>query len=67
MRFILYNIKKWLISWFCDIRIYKGGFILFGGSYYKINGKNQREIINIIEPGDVLLRRFNHYIGKAVF
>jgi uncharacterized protein YycO len=61
-----YDIKSKLLSFFSDIRIYPGGFILFGSSSYHINGKNMRSILNVIKPGDVLLRRYSHYLGSVL-
>lgn len=62
----LYNIKAAIISWFADIRIYKGGFILFGESSYQLKGDAIREILNLIQPGDILLRRYSHYVGSLM-
>jgi hypothetical protein len=62
----LYNIKAAVISWFSDIRIYKGGFVLFGESSYQIKGNEMREILDLIQPGDILLRRYSHYIGSLL-
>ena len=38
-------------------------FVLFGHVAYKIKGTDQREIIDSIQPGDILLRRYDHYIS----
>jgi len=64
MKKLFYKIKGSVLSWFSDIRIYKGGFILWGPSSYKIKGHHMRNILNLIRPGDVLLRRYDHYIGS---
>jgi len=59
-----YKIKAAVIGWFGDIKIYKYPFfILMCHTAYKINGKDQREVINIIKPGDVVLRRYDHYLS----
>jgi hypothetical protein len=63
---VLYKIKSVIISWFADIRIYIGGFILFGSSAYEIKGDHMREILDTLEPGDILLRRYSHYIGSRL-
>lgn len=65
---LLYKIKIRLIDFFADIRLYKQPFfcILFGESYYQIKGNHQREIINTLKPGDVLLKRYDHYLGSLV-
>ncbi len=61
-----YSVKSKLLSFFSDIRIYPGGFILFGKSSYKINGTDMRSILNVLQPGDVLLRRYSHYLGSIL-
>jgi uncharacterized protein YycO len=58
-----YEMKSKIVSFFADIRIYWFGFILFGDSHYKIKGPHMREILEALEPGDVLLRRYDNYLG----
>lgn len=60
------EIKSKIISFFADIRLYIGGFILFGDSSYKIKGPQMREILDILKPGDILLRRYSHYLGSLI-
>jgi hypothetical protein len=61
-----YNIKRALVSWGADIRFYKGGIILFGSSYYKLKGYHIRSILTLVEPGDILLRKYDHYLGSRL-
>jgi len=59
-----YDLKSGFIGWFGNIKLYKYPmFIVFGHTAYKINGNDQREILNTLQPGDVLLRRYDHYIS----
>lgn len=61
---MFYEIKAKLIGWFGDIQIFKYPFfIIIGHTAYKIKGQHQRDIINILKPGDVLLRRYDSYIS----
>jgi len=61
---MFYEIKSKVIAWFGDIQVFKYPFfILLGHNAYKIKGTDQREIIDVIKPGDVLLRRYDHYIS----
>lgn len=60
------QLKDKLIAWAADIRIYIGGLILFGDSHYQVKGHHMRDILNVLEPGDVLLRRYSHYIGSLL-
>lgn len=60
-----YDIKAKTLSFFSDIRIYPGGIIFAGDSHYKLKGPQMREVLNLIEPGDVMLRRYSHYLGSV--
>ena len=60
----LYNAKAKILSFFADIRIYPGGIILFGDSHYHLKGDDIRGILNVLQPGDLLLRRYAHYLGS---
>jgi hypothetical protein len=62
----IYNTKKAVLSWFSDIRIYRGGIILFGDSHYDIKGKHTREVIDAVKAGDILVRRYDHYLGSIL-
>jgi len=61
-----YTAKSLFLSWFSDIRFYSGGFVLWGDSSYKIKGPHMRSILNVMVPGDVLLRRYNNYLGSVL-
>ncbi len=63
---ILYKLKSKVVSWFADIRFYKGGLILFGDSHYRVKGDDIRNILNNLQPGDVLLRKYDHYLGSRL-
>ena len=59
-----YKFKSAFTSWFGNVKVYKYPFfILTGHTAYKIKGEHQREILNTIEPGDVFLRRYDHYLS----
>jgi len=60
-----YNISKFIISsWVGDIQVFKiPPFIFFGASSYKLKGHMQREIIDLMQPGDVFMRRYDSYIA----
>lgn len=62
----LYAVKSALVSFVADIRLYKGGIILFGDSHYGIKGPQTRNILDVIEPGDVVLRTYNNYLGSIL-
>jgi hypothetical protein len=62
----LKKIRNFLVSWFADIRFYNFGLILWGVSSYKIKGPQMRQILDCIQPGDVLLRKYDHYLGSVL-
>lgn len=60
------KLKKKVIDFFADIRIYWFGFVLFGNSSYHVKGDDMRKCIDKIKKGDVLLRRYSHYLGSVL-
>lgn len=62
----LYNIKASVVSFIADIRLYKGGIILYGDSHYDVKGPHVRNIVDALEPGDILLRTYKHYLGSKL-
>jgi len=58
-----YKIKSKVLKFVSDIRLYPLGIVLYGQTGYKIKGDDTRKILNIIQPGDVLLTRYDHYLG----
>jgi hypothetical protein len=63
---ILKKIKNATISWFSDIRFYNLGLIIWGDSTYKIKGVQMRKILDLLQPGDILLRKYDHYLGSVL-
>ena len=64
----LYKIKKKFFSWAANIQIFKYPMfcILFGDNHYKIKGTHMRKILNTLKPGDILLRKYDHYLGSRI-
>lgn len=61
-----YKIKSKIMNFFGDIRIYPGGIIIAGDSHYDFKGPHMRAVLNNIQRGDVLLRRYSHYLGSVL-
>ena len=61
-----YTIKAKILSFFSDIRLYWCGVILFGDSHYKIKGPQMRKVLDLVKPGDVFLRKYDHYLGSVL-
>ncbi len=63
----LYRLRSKITGWFGDIKVYKYPFFIIAGPVsYKIKGEHQRAILNCIQPGDILLRRYDHYISGLI-
>ena len=53
-----YKVKKLILQ------IFKNPFfVVWGPTSYKLKGEDVRKIIDIIQPGDILLRRYDSYIS----
>lgn len=57
-------IKKFLIDFFGNIRVYPGGIVLFGNSSYKVKGNYIKEIMRLLQPGDVLLNSHTGFVSS---
>ena len=61
---ITYKIKSAFLKWFSDIQLFRVPlWFIFGKTSYNINGVDSRNILNVLQPGDVLLRRYDHYVA----
>lgn len=59
------SIVKRFVKYFGNVQIKPCPlFLTWCGSGYKIKGDIQRKIINELEPGDILLRRWDYYISN---
>lgn len=60
---LMYWFKEKIVRFFAKITIYKyPSFIMFGSTSYKMKGEDVRDVINILQPGDILLRRYDHFL-----
>jgi len=60
----MFNIKKSIINFIGNIRIYWCGIVLFGHSAYKLRGEHWRDILNVIQPGDIVLNAHDNYVSS---
>jgi hypothetical protein len=58
------SIKSSLINFFGNIKIYKGGIVFFGEAPYKVKGPDMREVLDLIQPGDIVINRKDHYVSN---
>ncbi|MDT8376454.1 MAG: hypothetical protein RQ867_06905 [Mariprofundaceae bacterium] len=58
--------KRWyekLLTWFGDLKYFKFPlFLVYDPSSYRVRGEDVREVIDIIRPGDVVLRSYDNYL-----
>lgn len=60
---IIYSIQKFIIDKASTIQIWKFPmFITFGNTKYKMKGEDIRDVLNVIQPGDILLRRYDSFL-----
>jgi len=56
-------LKDKFLKIFGDIKVFKYPFFLvYDPDDYLINGPKIRDIINTVQPGDLLIRRYQHYL-----
>jgi hypothetical protein len=68
MKRYLYKIWSKFLTAFGEIKIFKYPmFIVYDPAYFKITGEEVMKILDIIEPGDIILRGYDYYLdGKFV-
>ena len=58
------DVKKKIIDFIGNIKIYSGGIVFFGDNGLGLKGPDWREILDIIKPGDIVLNAHNHYLSS---
>ena len=60
-----YRITETLVRLFGGIQFSRYPlWVMFGNTKYKVRGREQRRILGLLEPGDVLLRRYDGYVNN---
>ena len=60
-----YKLKSKFLKWVAEIRFYKGGVVFFGESHYTVTGEDMRRVLDCVQEGDVLIRRYSHKLGSV--
>ena len=62
-----YKIQRYVIDKLSRLQMFKYPmFFIWGDIHYQIKGPDQRQILNVLQPGDLLLRRYERYVtGRA--
>jgi hypothetical protein len=60
---MLNSVKNGLLRIFGDIKVFKWPmFILYDPGSYKVKGEDMRAVIELIQPGDMLVRGYDNYL-----
>lgn len=60
---ILNFLKRKFLTFFGDIKVFRFPFfIVYDPDQFQITGDDTRDIINHIRPGDLILRKYKHYL-----
>ena len=68
MKKLFYNAWAKFLTAFGDIKIFRWPlWIIYDPDDYQVTGENIKEIMDLIRPGDIILRGYRHYLdGKFV-
>jgi len=67
MKDFLYKCWKNILDFISDVQVTrKPFFILLGSISPKIKGPQIREMLELLLPGDILLGKFDHYLGSKM-
>lgn len=60
---MLKKLKKWFLTIFGDIKIYKFPFfVIYNPDTFRIKGEETRDAMAVLKPGDIVLRKYIHYL-----
>ena len=58
-----YKVKRWFLTIFGDIKIFRWPFfVVYHPTSFKVKGKDTREIMSLLQPGDVVMRAYINYL-----
>jgi len=56
-----------LIKFISKLAVYpRPGFFLYNPPHYLINGEDMRKVLDIIEPGDIIARRYRFFLSSMM-
>jgi cell wall-associated NlpC family hydrolase len=58
------KILKPFVDFFGGMRFYWCGVVLWGDSMIDMKGPHMRQVLDTVEPGDLVLRRFDNYVSS---
>ena len=68
MKKLLYTFASKFLTWFGDIKVFpRPMFIVRDPEFFKMTGDKIIEVIDILKPGDIILRGYDYYLdGKFI-
>lgn len=68
MKFFFYKLWSKFLTYFSNVKIFSFPFwLIYDPDDYQITGKQVLEIMEILKPGDIIIRGFRHYLdGKFI-
>ncbi len=56
-------LKKKIMTWFGDLKYFRYPmFIVWDPGSYRVKGEDARKVIDLVRPGDILLRSYDNYV-----
>lgn len=63
MKRLLYKVWSKFLTFFGDIKIFRFPmFVVYDPDYFQMTGEKILEVMEMLEPGDIILRGYNHYL-----
>lgn len=60
---LFYGIKRAILTVFGDVKVYRWpSFVIYHPTSFRIKGKDSRDIMENIRPGDVIMRSYDDYL-----
>jgi hypothetical protein len=62
-----FKLKKWIFRFIGDVKwagIFHPFWFVINATTFRLKGKHYRDLNTIIQPGDILIRRFEGYVDK---
>jgi uncharacterized protein YycO len=60
---LIYGIKRTILTIFGDIKVFRWPFfVIYQPTSFRVKGKDTRDIMENIRPGDVIMRSYNDYL-----
>ena len=63
MKKFLYKLQAKFLTWFGNIKVFKWPlFVIYDPTSFKVTGEQILQVLDMLQPGDVILRGYQHYL-----